>query len=186
VPGTLSNTATVSSTTADTVPGNNSSTSSIPIQTTTDLSITKTALSNVAFGSNPFSYTLAVSNLGPAQASSVSVSDTLPVGSTFISASGSGWTCGAVAGVVTCTRPLLAVGAAPPITLTINAPPVASAGTLVNTAIVSSASNDPTPGNNSSTSTVPIQPGSNIPALSTWMLGMLAAVLGLVALVRKT
>jgi hypothetical protein len=56
----------------------------------------------------------------------------------------------------------------------------------VNTAAVSSASNDPNSGNNSGTSTVPIQPGSNIPALSTWMLGMLAGVLALMALVRRT
>jgi uncharacterized repeat protein (TIGR01451 family) len=186
VAGTLSNTATVASSTADTVPGNNSSTSAVPIQTTTDLSITKTALTGVAFGSNPISYAIGVSNLGPAQASSVSVSDTLAAGAIFVSASGSGWTCNAVAGVVTCTRPLLAVGAAPPITLTINAPAVVATGTFSNTATVSSASNDPTPGNNSSTSTVPIQPGSSIPALNTWMLAMLAAVLGFVALVRRT
>jgi hypothetical protein len=33
---------------------------------------------------------------------------------------------------------------------------------------------------------VPILPGSQIPAFSTWMLVMLAAVLTLMALVRRT
>ncbi|HXH39014.1 MAG TPA: DUF11 domain-containing protein, partial [Thermoanaerobaculia bacterium] len=106
-------------------------------------------------------------------------------GSGFVSASGTGWTCNNVAGVVTCTLPTLAVGPANPITLTITAPPVASPGTLSNTATVSSASADPVPGNNSSTSTVPILPGSAIPALGRWMLVMLAAVLGAIALVRR-
>jgi uncharacterized repeat protein (TIGR01451 family) len=154
--------------------------------TSTDMSITKSTTTTTAFGGFPISYTLAVSNLGPSQASNVSVSDTLPAGSTFVSATGTGWTCNNVAGVVTCTLPTLAIGAANPITLTINAPPAASAGTLSNTATVSSAASDPVPANNSSTSTVPILPGSNIPALRTWMLMMLAAVLGAIALVRRT
>jgi hypothetical protein len=33
---------------------------------------------------------------------------------------------------------------------------------------------------------VPILPGSQIPALNTWVLMMLAAVLGAIALVRRT
>jgi len=154
--------------------------------TLADLSITKNTTTTTAFGGNPITYTLSVSNLGPGTAPSVSVSDTLPAGSGFVSASGTGWTCNFAAGTVTCTLPSLAVGAANPITLTITAPPVASPGTLSNTATVSSAATDPTPANNSSTKTVPILPGSAIPALSTWMLMMLAAVLGAIALVRRT
>jgi conserved repeat domain len=152
----------------------------------TDLSITKNTTAPIAFGSTPITYTLAVSNLGPSQASTVSVVDTLPAGSTFVSASGTGWTCNNVAGVVTCTVATLPVGAAPVINLTFNAPPVASAGTLSNTATVSSATTDTNPANNSSTKSVPIQPQANIPALSTWMLMMLAAVLALMAVVRRT
>lgn len=186
VPGTLSNTATVSSAASDPSPANNSSTSTVPIQTIADLSITKSASVSTAFGNNPISYTIAVSNLGPGQASSVVVTDTLPAGSSFVGASGAGWTCGAVAGVVTCSIPSLAIGAASPITLTIIAPPVATAGTLSNTAAVSANSIDPAPANNTSTSTVPIQPSANIPAISALMLMLLAAALGAVALARRT
>ena len=153
--------------------------------TATDLSITKSTSTVTAFGGNPISYTISVSNLGPSPATSVSVTDTLPAGSTFGSASGTGWTCNNVAGVVTCTLPTLSVGAANPITLTITAPPVASPGVLTNTATVSSSTTDTNPANNSSTSTVTIAPGSSIPALSAWMLMMLAAVLGAIALVRR-
>jgi uncharacterized repeat protein (TIGR01451 family) len=154
--------------------------------TSTDLSITKNTAAPIAYGGNPISYTLSVSNLGPSTASSVSVSDTLPAGSGFVSASGTGWTCNNVTGTVTCTLPTLTVGAANPITLTITAPVVASPGNLSNTATVSSSASDPNPANNSSTKTVPILPGSSIPALSTWMLMMLATVLGAIALVRRT
>ena len=150
-----------------------------------DLAITKTANGTTAFGGFPFSYTLSVTNNGPSTASSVSVSDTLPAGSGFVSATGAGWTCGFAAGVVTCTLPTLAVGPAAPIILTITAPPVVSAGTLSNTATVSSALSDPTPGNNSSTAVVPILPGSAAPALSGWMLALLAVVLAGVVIVRR-
>jgi uncharacterized repeat protein (TIGR01451 family) len=150
-----------------------------------DLLITKTANQASAFGGFPVSYTLQVNNLGPGSASTVSVSDTLPVGSTGGVATGTGWTCNTVAGVVTCTIPTLAVGAATPITLTFNAPPVVTPGTLSNTATVSSATSDPTPANNSSTSTIPIAPGGSAPALGTWMLMLLAVTLATVAMVRR-
>ena len=153
--------------------------------TSTDLAITKNTSTVTAYGNYPISYTLAVTNNGPSTATSVSVTDTIPAGSTFGSASGTGWTCNNVAGVVTCTLPSLPVGAANPITLTITAPNVAVSGTLSNTATVTSATTDPTPTNNSSTKSVPIQPGSNIPALSTWMLMMLGAMLGAIALIRR-
>lgn len=151
-----------------------------------DLSIVKNTAAAAAFGSNPITFTLAVTNNGPSTASTVSVVDTLPAGSTFVSASGTGWVCNNVAGTVTCTVASLPVGAAPVINLTFNAPPVVTAGTLSNTATVSSATNDPTPANNSSTKTVPIFPAGQIPALSTWMLGLLAAALGFVALARRS
>jgi hypothetical protein len=82
--------------------------------------------------------------------------------------------------------PTLPVGAAPVINLTINAPAVVAAGTLSNTATVSSATTDTNPANNSSTSNVPIVPGSQIPALSTTMLMLLASMLAVVALARRT
>jgi uncharacterized repeat protein (TIGR01451 family) len=127
-----------------------------------DLTISKTA--NVAnpdnaFSGGPVNYTLAVTNNGPTSATSVSVSDPLPAGSGFVSATGAGWTCGFSAGVVTCTMPSLAVGPAAPITLIITAPHVTRPTFVSNTATVSSATSDPVPGNNSSTATVKVVPG---------------------------
>jgi uncharacterized repeat protein (TIGR01451 family) len=178
----LTNTATVSSATTDPVPANNTSTNLVTTVAIADLSIVKSASAASAFGGLNVTYTLAVSNLGPTVASTVTVTDVLPAGSTFVSAAGAGWTCTATGGTVTCSQPTLAVGAAAPITLVIKAPaaPAATApGTLVNTATITSVTPDPVPGNNSSTVSQPLQPGAAIPTLSFWMLIALAAVLGL-------
>ncbi|MCU1246240.1 MAG: hypothetical protein JWN02_2150 [Acidobacteria bacterium] len=181
----LSNTATVSSTTVDPDPSNNTSTNTLNVVASADLSITKTTSTATAFGGNPISYTIAVTNNGPTPATSVSVTDTLQAGATFVGATGTGWTCNAVASVVTCTTPTLVVGAAPAITLTINAPATNSPSTLVNTATVSSATPDPVPANNSSTSTTPLQPASAIPTVSGWMMILIAMALVTTGLFRR-
>ncbi|MCG8460946.1 MAG: DUF11 domain-containing protein, partial [Holophagales bacterium] len=62
----------------------------------------------------PSSYTLVASNLGPNPAASVTVSQSLPPEVAFQSAGGEGWACSEVGGIVTCTRPALVLGAAPP------------------------------------------------------------------------
>jgi uncharacterized repeat protein (TIGR01451 family) len=80
----------------------------------------------------------------------VTVTDTLPAGLGFASASGAGWSCSAASQVVTCTHgPSIAIGGAlPDLILNVN---VASAavGTVINQASVTSASNDLTLTNNS-------------------------------------
>jgi uncharacterized repeat protein (TIGR01451 family) len=183
--GPLNNTATVSSAVADPTPGNNSSTSNLTVVASADLSITKTPSSATAYSGAQFSYTLAVTNGGATPAANVSVTDTLAAGTGFVSATGAGWTCNAVANVVTCTRPLLAVGAAPAITLRITPPATTSATTFSNTAAVSSVTPDPAPGNNSATVVVNLLPSAAIPTLSGWMLLLMAMALGVVAVIRR-
>jgi uncharacterized repeat protein (TIGR01451 family) len=121
-----------------------------------DLSIGKTAPSNVVVGS-PISYTLTVSNAGPDAATAVSVTDTLPAGHTGITAFGTGWTCNVVGSTVTCTAASLPAGTAPSITINATAPNTPQSFT--NVANVSS-SNDPTPGNNSGSANVTVDPQS--------------------------
>src|SRR5438094_6875441 len=102
--GSLTNTATkTAETETDPNAGNNSASASINGQAP-DLTIAKSHIDPFVRGSNG-SYSLTVSNVGPAPSGGlVTVSDTLPAGLTPSSASGSGWTCGIVAQVVTCTR----------------------------------------------------------------------------------
>ncbi len=147
----------------------------------TDLSITMTAPAFVSLGGS-LAYTLSVTNNGPATASNVSVSDPLPAGVTFVSASGTGWTCGFAAGTVTCTLPTLAVGAASPIT--INTTATGSPGTTrSNTATVSSATTDPTPANNSANAITlvgqALVPGPSLGRIALALMLTLLAFLGI-------
>ncbi len=119
-----------------------------------DLSLVKTAPSNVIAGA-PISYTITVTNAGPDIASSVSVTDVLETGHTFLGASGTGWSCNAVALTVTCTAATLNTGAAPAITINANAP--VTPQTFTNVANVTS-SNDSNGANNSDSAIVTVDP----------------------------
>ena len=148
--GTLSNTASVAAATTDPNLGNNSSSVATTVDPSADLSIVKSGPSQVQVGAS-IRYLLAIKNAGPSDARLLTVTDTLPAGVTFVSAAGAGWAClnsGDVS--VTCTRPALQSGApAPLVTVVVTAP--GSAGTLTNSADVTSATFDPVPGNNTST-----------------------------------
>ena len=119
-----------------------------------DLALSLSDSPDPVIGSTLLTYTLAVSNSGPQAASSLSVSQTLPAGVTFGSATGSGWTCGHSSGTVTCTRPSLDAGAAPDITVQVTPGPAATI--LSSSASVSAAESDPYPANNTDTETTTV------------------------------
>lgn len=91
-------------------------------------------------------YTLTVSNAGPATACQATVTDTLPAGTSFVSASGTGWNCSEASGVVSCTATSLAPGVAPAITIQVTAP--TTPGLITNTATVTTNAFDPATANN--------------------------------------
>ncbi|MEW6682907.1 MAG: DUF11 domain-containing protein [Nitrospirota bacterium] len=143
--GTLTNTAAVSSTTHDPSSGNNTSTATTTVYPSANLSITKTGPSTGIVGQS-ISYTIVVSNAGPSAATGVSVTDNLPAGVTYGSASWTGastGTCTFASPTVTCSIGTLASGAS--VTITITVTPTVN-GTLNNSATVSSPTWDPTPG----------------------------------------
>ncbi|HTU67941.1 MAG TPA: hypothetical protein VMF52_18475 [Steroidobacteraceae bacterium] len=109
-----------------------------------DLRLTKTHSGNFISGGTG-TYTLTVSNLAGMEREEniVTVTDTLPPGLTYNSATGTGWVCAAVGQVVTCTHaPTINAGASlPPISLVVNVTE-AAANSVTNTATVSSASFD--------------------------------------------
>ncbi len=143
-----------------------------------DLSITKTASTSSTSPTFPFSYTINVNNAGPNTATSVQVTDVLPASVNYVSASGTGWTCGFATGTVTCTLPSLAVGAANPITINLTARNTPA--TSSNSPTVSPAPPAPTPANHSSAAAV-VAIVAVIPTLDPSMLAALAAVLAMVA-----
>ncbi|HLX71756.1 MAG TPA: SdrD B-like domain-containing protein, partial [Verrucomicrobiae bacterium] len=140
--GTLNNTASVSSPTSDPNTTNNVtppvSTTVIPVA---DLGLGKSAAASVLATSN-LTYTISVTNFGPSSASSVVVTDTLPAGVTFVSASGNGVNN---SGTVNWSLGTLANGAVSNVTVTVTAP---TSGTLNNSASVTSPTSDPNSTNN--------------------------------------
>src|SRR5207237_7382796 len=97
------------------------------VTASTDLAITKTAPATATTGTN-FSYTLTAKNNGPSAATGIVVTDTLPAGVTFVSASSG---CTNASGTVTCNVGSLASGASATFTITVNP---TSVGTITNTA----------------------------------------------------
>jgi uncharacterized repeat protein (TIGR01451 family) len=118
-----------------------------------NLSVTKTHTGTFVAGQQGV-YTITVSNAAGMEREDnvITVTDTLPAGLTFVSGTGTGWTCAAVGQVVTCTRPptLNAGASAPPLTLTVNVAEAAAAN-VTNTVTVSSASFDLSAANNTDT-----------------------------------
>jgi uncharacterized repeat protein (TIGR01451 family) len=121
---------------------------------TSDMALTKTGDTTLVPGTDTL-YTLKATNNGPdALSGAIQVIDTLPSGLSYLSGSGSGWTCSANAQVVTCNWPgTLANGALAPdlvITASVGA---GVTGSLTNTAVLSGTGSDPTTGNNTASFT---------------------------------
>ena len=127
----------------------------------TDLAITVAdAPDPVVAGSN-LVYTVSVTNNGPSAAASATWSDTLPVGTTFVSLPAvAGWSCTTpavgVGGTVSCSNASFAVGSAT-FTLTVAVSSGVAGGTVLsNTATIASSLGDSVPANNSATATTTV------------------------------
>jgi uncharacterized repeat protein (TIGR01451 family) len=124
-----------------------------------DMRLTKsTNKPQVKSGSN-LNYTMTVTNAGPNMASAVVMTDPLPNGTGFISATPSQGTCTTpqknASGTVSCTLGSLASGASATVTIVVKVN-VPGGSTLRNTASVSANTTDPNPNNNAATITTPV------------------------------
>jgi uncharacterized repeat protein (TIGR01451 family) len=143
-----------------------------------DVGITKSGPATILAGA-PLTYTLTVSNAGPQAASNVVVNDTLPAGTTFVSATPTQGSCAGTT-TVTCTLGAIASGGSATITLIVDAPFVPT--TISNSAAVSNApESDPAVGNNRSSAETVVEENPAIPLLSPWLLVGLAAVIAAAA-----
>jgi uncharacterized repeat protein (TIGR01451 family) len=180
--GTIDNTATVASTTADPAADNNTATAGAPVTLPTDVGIVKTAGGGKAELLTAITYTIVVTNLGAQPASGVVVTDVLPAGTTLSSVSETQGSCSGTT-TVACTIGTLPPGGTATITLVLTRP--ATPGPVSNTATVTSASPDTDLGNNSSTAVIDLP--TAIPTLSSLafvLLGLALAVAGWVVLRR--
>ena len=116
---TFTNTASITNSVTDPVPGNNSGSVNVQVlRDGADLRVTKTKTPNPVAQGSPLTSILTLFNNGPRVATGpLRIVDLLPAGETFVSASGTGWTCVQSGQTITCTHPNgsgLAVGASLP------------------------------------------------------------------------
>ncbi|WP_456695174.1 isopeptide-forming domain-containing fimbrial protein [Aeromicrobium sp. P5_D10] len=145
------NTARVKGHTYDPDLDNNRDTETVEVTTRADLTIDKRLGGTVVKAGENATWTIDVTNQGPSTSrGAIKVVDTLPSGSTFVSATGTGWSCSEDEGVVTCNRAddLAADDAANQITIVAKIPASQTAN-VVNSAKVSGPTTDPVASNNS-------------------------------------
>jgi uncharacterized repeat protein (TIGR01451 family) len=124
-----------------------------PLAAQADLEISKDDSPDPVTVGDNLTYTITVTNNGPDAAANVVVTDTLPSGVTFVSASPG---CVHAAGVVTCNLGTIAVGDSVTITIVVT---VTAPGTISNTATVTSDTLDPNTANNSDAEPTEVQSG---------------------------
>ncbi|WP_191621224.1 DUF11 domain-containing protein [Marinihelvus fidelis] len=164
--GQVANTASVTGGNEDPNLDDNSATVMTTVEaadSTSDLSVSKSASPDPVTVGDTLTYTLTVSNAGPDDAPDVSVTDMLSGDVTFQSASASQGSCQHSAGTVSCALGTIANGASATATIMV-VPQVA--GELSNTASVNAASNDPNPDDNSDTVTTTVEPAETTSDLS--------------------
>jgi len=121
----------------------------------TDLRITKSDSPDPVYAGQQLTYTISVTNDGPNTANSVTVTDVLPAGVTFLSSVPS---CTNSAGTLACALGSLLPGQTVPIVIQVDIPSNFPAGTITNTATVAAANQfDPNPGNNTATAVTTVK-----------------------------
>ncbi|MFZ5863100.1 MAG: DUF11 domain-containing protein [Nitrospirota bacterium] len=163
--GTLSNTATVTSSVSDPNTSNNSSTTGTTVNPAANLSIIKSDSPDPVLAGQNLTYSITVTNNGPSSATGVTVTDTFPANVVLVSATPSQGSCSGTT-TITCALGTVANAATATVTIVVT-PGAAAVGTLSNTASVASSVTDPTPGNNSWTTTTTVNPAANLSVTKT-------------------
>ncbi len=155
----ISNTVSVTETpNEDAYAGNNSATATTYVGglTQADVAIVKTASPALANQGTNLTYTLQVTNNGPAAAQNVQVSDPLPSQVTFVSGSATQGSCSQASGTVSCSLGTITNGGLVIITINTTATVFSSSVSVANTATVSSSTSDPNAANNTSSTVTSI------------------------------
>ncbi|MDO9043062.1 MAG: SdrD B-like domain-containing protein, partial [Desulfocapsaceae bacterium] len=162
--GSITNAASVSASTADPEPDNNTATHDLTIIEGTDMAIAKSVATSPVIGGQPVQFTLTATNNGPMTAASLTVTDTLPSGYTAIAmiSTPAGWNCNIDAisdpAVITCSIASVAAGAGAVFTITATPPTVANSVTHQNSAQVATTTTDPIGSNNDVTVNYDVNP----------------------------
>ncbi len=146
---TVSNTASVTSSTDDPNEDNNSAEEQTGVDKLVDLELAKTTTKPIAGAGETHPYEIEVTNAGPSSATNVTITDTLPAGTT-LNTSLSDVSCSAVSVTVTCTIASITAGGTASVNIVIDIPADhPDGGTITNAASVVSNEADSDPDNNS-------------------------------------
>jgi uncharacterized repeat protein (TIGR01451 family) len=157
----VSNTVTVSGTTPDPNPGNDTATAEFDAGASADVSITKVASPGTINQGETSVFTLEVKNLGPSVAENVVVNDPLPAGLIYVS-DDSG--CAELSNTITCDLGNFVPGQNQTIRITVQGRDV---GEWLNEATVTSDTDDPDPGNNTGSDNLTVDPTADLAILKT-------------------
>ncbi|MFZ6029817.1 MAG: choice-of-anchor Q domain-containing protein [Chloroflexota bacterium] len=124
---------------------------------TADLRLSKTADQSSVSTGETLTYALTVANLGQSTASQVVLTDTLPAGVELIGATFEGAACQAPqASLVVCSLAFIPAGGSAAASIQVVVPDRFNGSTVVNSATVSAAEDDPNPANNMASVSTPV------------------------------
>jgi len=157
---TLSSTAVATSTS----PGETASsvTQITTVSNGADLALTASGSPSTVVAGGLVTYTLIANNLGPDSSSALNIVNTLPPNVTYVSSSGSGWSCSASGSTVNCNNPAtLANGSTSTLTI-VGRVQSSSSGNITDSATLSAGVPDGSPNNNTATATVSVSAGADL------------------------
>jgi len=167
--GSLSNTATITSTGNDTNPANDSATATVNVVgQAADMAVTMTASASTVLVGNNVTYTATVKNNGPGPATNVALTYTLPANVTLFAANiPAGVSCNLPAATIICTLGSpLSSGASFTIAF-ILIPQAGAVPSITNTMTVSATEPDPDNTNNSASVTTTVTPVADLAVTKT-------------------
>jgi len=159
--GSAAYTLTATSSPADASSSNNAATVTTDVVPAADLGVVATTSDNPVLAGGALTYSLAVTNTGPSDASNVTLVDTLPAGTTLSGTptAPAGVTCTNTTTDVTCTIGTLVKDATVTVAISVTVP---GAGPLLNTATASATEVDPNTANNTATTSVDVTPVADL------------------------
>ena len=161
VAGTITNNASVITTTTDANAANDSASEDTTVTTSADVAVSKVDSADPVVAGTGFSYTVTVSNSGPSDATSVDLMDVLPAGVTFVSATPDQGSCSEAAGTVSCALGTVGSGASVDVVIAVTVDSDTT-GTITNNASVSTATSDPNAANDSATEDTTITTSADV------------------------
>ena len=124
-----------------------------------DLSVTKSDLSDPVAAGGILTYDIQITNAGPAEATGIQITDTLPVNTSFVSATPDQGSCSESAGTVTCDLGTLAASGSTGVQLVLTANAL---GSVSNTVEATANELDPNLANNTATAGTTVVPGADL------------------------